>query len=144
MLGFFGTLHPIVSSKLGLKTDPIIFSLSPEEIPDVKSKRRKSKLIVSDYQAVVRDFAFVVEEKIEFEEISRSIQNIKSDFIIQVRLFDVFEGSAAYEQIGLGKKSLGFEVRIQPMDRTLTDREIDNLCKDIIKEVNQVCGGILR
>ncbi len=36
-------------------------------------------------------------------------------------LFDVYVG----DQIGAGRKSLAYSLEFQPLDRTLTDREID-------------------
>jgi phenylalanyl-tRNA synthetase beta chain len=50
----------------------------------------------------------------------------------------------AARQIGGGKKSLAFEILIQPKDRTLGDKEIESLCDKIVLEVGRVSGGILR
>ena len=61
-----------------------------------------------------------------------------------INLFDVFEGSEASQQVGVGKKSLAFEILIQPKDRTLEDKEIELLCEKIVFEVGHVSGGILR
>ena len=93
---------------------------------------------------MVRDFAFVVDEGIEAQKIMATIKKINKDLIQEVKLFDVFEGPPAYQQVGRGKKSLAFEILIQPKDKTLEDKEIENLCNKIILEVNHVSGGVLR
>ena len=144
VLGVFGELHPHIGLRMGIKKCPVIFSIFPEQIPENSGKLKKSKLSQSDYQSVVRDFAFVVDEGIEAQKIMATIKKINKDLIQEVKLFDVFEGPQAYQQVGIGKKSLAFEILIQPKDKTLEDKEIENLCNKIILEVNHVSGGVLR
>ena len=143
-MGVFGELHPNIALKMGLKNCPIIFSIFPEVVSGIKVKKRKSGLENSDYPAVVRDFAFVVENKLEVHKLINTIRNIDRELIRKVNLFDVFEGSEASQQVGVGKKSLAFEILIQPKDRTLEDKEIELLCEKIVFEVGRVSGGILR
>ena len=72
------------------------------------------------------------------------IKKIDKELIKEVKLFDVFEGSQANQQLGLGQKSIAFEVTIQHEDRTLGDKEIELVCEKIITEVNNASGGFLR
>ena len=144
VLGVFGELHPKIALRIGIKECPIMFSIFPGEMPETQGKFKKSSLNYSDYQSVVRDFSFVVEENVEVQNIIGTIKKIDKELINEVKLFDVFEGSQAYKQLGLGKKSLAFEVLIQPRDRTLEDKEIEKLCEKIILEVNNISGGVLR
>ena len=144
VLGSFGELHPNIALRMGLGDIPIIFSIFPEQIPDTRDKLKKSSLEYSDYPSVVRDFAFVMRENVEVQEIMTAIKKLDKDLIKEVKLFDVFEGSKAYQQVGPGKKSLAFEVLIQPRNRTLKDKEIELLCEKIIAEVNGISGGSLR
>ncbi len=144
VLGAFGELHPSVSLKMGIKQCPVIFSIFPEQIPDTKGKYKRASLDYSDYPSVVRDFAFVIKEDFEVQNIINSVKKIDRELIKGVKLFDVFEGSQAHQQVGLGNKSIAFEVLIQPKDRTLGDTEIELLCEKIIMKVNDVSGGSLR
>ena len=144
VLGAFGELHPNTALRMGLSGSPIIFSIFPEQIPDIRGKLKKSSLEYSDYPSVVRDFAFVMRENVEVQKIMNKVKRLDKDLIKEVKLFDVFEGSQAYQQVGPGKKSLAFEVLIQPKDRTLEDKEIELLCEKIIAEVNNISGGSLR
>ncbi len=43
-----------------------------------------------------------------------------------------------------GKKSLAIEITIQPKTETLTDDEIDDICKIVINKVEKSTGGKLR
>ncbi|MGH7191253.1 MAG: hypothetical protein ACREF0_18945, partial [Acetobacteraceae bacterium] len=60
--------------------------------------------------------------------------------IAGVGLFDVFTGPA----IGPGRKSLAIEVTLQPRERTLTDAEIDSVCRKIVAAVAKATGATLR
>ncbi len=71
-LAYFGEIHPSIIKKLDLKTDNILgFEIFLDNIPESRNKIRelKPQFIVSDYQKVVRDFAFVIDEKYSSGEI---------------------------------------------------------------------------
>jgi phenylalanyl-tRNA synthetase beta chain len=55
-------------------------------------------------------------------------------------LFDVFEGGS----LGEGKKSLGIEVTLQPVEKTLTDQEIEVVGDKIVAQVQKATNAILR
>ena len=55
-----------------------------------------------------------------------------------VHVFDVFEGG---KLAGEGKKSLAIEVTLQPLEHTLTDKDIEAVCQKIIADVKKATGG---
>ncbi|MCK5749231.1 MAG: hypothetical protein KAH44_23665, partial [Oricola sp.] len=59
--------------------------------------------------------------------------------ITGVNVFDIFEGAS----LGEGKKSVALEVSIQPVERTLTDEDLEALSAKIVGNVEKV-GGVLR
>jgi len=142
-LGLFGELNPKLTNWYGFKNSPIIFSIFLEEILE-NNKVKKIKFENSPYPSVIRDFAFVVDEKIEVQNIVKTIRKIDKELIVGIKLFDVFEGQKAYEQIGKNKKSLAFEVVLQSKDRTLIENEIEELSQKIISNVTDLTGGSLR
>src|SRR5690606_6843061 len=95
---------------------------------------------VSPFQAVKRDFAFVVEKDVEAGVLTRAAAAADKKLIMGVRVFDVFEGEA----IGQGKKSIAIEVAIQPLEKTLTDEDFEALAARIIENVGKQTGGVLR
>ncbi len=143
-LGVFGELNPRHTNIYGFKNNPIIFSIFLEELKDNKEKLKKVKFENSTYPSVVRDFAFVVDEKIEVQNIIKTIKKIDTELIVAIKLFDVFEGKKAYQQIGNHKKSLAFEITIQSKFRTLKESEIEQLSQKIISNVSELTGGSLR
>ena len=59
--------------------------------------------------------------------------------IKSVNVFDIYEG----EKIEIGKKSLAIKVLFEPTDKTLTDKEIDELSDAIVLAAKNY-GGLLR
>jgi len=143
-LAIFGELNPIISNKYGLKNHPVIFSIFLEKVTENKNKSKNVKFINSPYPSVIRDFAFVVDKKTEANEIIKIIKNINRELITGIKLFDVFDGQKAHDQIGANKKSLAFEVTIQSNERTLKEIEIEDLSHKIISNVTEQTGGNLR
>ena len=142
-LGYFGEIHPSIIKKLDIKTDNILgFEIFLDNIPDPRKKIRdvKPQFLVSDYQKVVRDFAFVVDEKYSSGEIISLVKKINKELIKEVKIFDVYQG----DNITPGKKSIAFNVVLEPKDKTLNEKDIDEVSKQIISTVQKTTGATLR
>ena len=48
------------------------------------------------------------------------------------------------DNIGLGKKSIAFNVTLEPKDKTLSDNDIEEVSKKIILIVQETTGATLR
>ena len=142
ILGYFGELHPKVLKALDIKGSVVAFELILDNIPLPKAKatRAKSAVELYPYQAVKRDFAFVVDAAVEAATILRAAQGADKKLITDVNVFDLFQGAS----LGADKKSVAFEVTIQPQERTLTDEEIEAISAKIIANVEKSTGGQLR
>jgi phenylalanyl-tRNA synthetase beta chain len=139
LLATFGELHPKLLATFDLKGPASAFEVFLDAIPESKSKS-KASFAPSPYQAVERDFAFVVEAKVTAEEIVRAAKAAERALIETVSVFDVYEGKGVPE----GKKSIAIAIRLQPNDRTLTDAEIDTIGQKIVAAVAKATGATLR
>jgi phenylalanyl-tRNA synthetase beta chain len=108
--------------------------------PKKKTTRTKPALELSPFQAVKRDFAFVVDKAVEAGAIIRAATGADRKLITGVNVFDTFEGAS----LGDGKKSIAIEVQIQPAERTLTDEDFETLTQKIVANVTKTTGGVLR
>ncbi len=125
----FGELHPKVLAAFDLKVPAAGFEIFLDVIPDAKSKGKAKPLFSpSPFQAIERDFAFVVDAKLAAGEIVKAVKLADRALIESVNVFDVYEGKGVPE----GKKSVAVAVRIQPRDATLTDAEIEALGQKIV------------
>ena len=142
-LAYFGEIHPSIIKKLDLRTDNVLgFDILLDNISEPRKKIRetKHKYIVSDYQKVVRDFAFVIDEKYSSGEIINLVKKIDEQLIKDVKIFDVYHG----DNIAVGKKSIAFNVTLEPKDKTLSDKDIEEVSKKIISTVQETTGATLR
>jgi phenylalanyl-tRNA synthetase beta chain len=140
-LAVFGEIHPLVLDALDLKGPAVAFEVILNSIPIPRSKTAtRPALSVSDLMPVSRDFAFVVDEKLEAEKILKAARSVDRSLISEATIFDLFTG----ETVGAGKKSVALTVTLQPRAKTLTDEEIEAVSQRIIGEVVKATGAVLR
>ena len=141
VLGVFGEIHPKVLRDMDIKGPAVAFTIWPEEVPLPRSQSAaRPALHVSEYQAVERDFAFVVDAGVEALTLINAAAGADKALIEEVRRFDEFTGGS----LGEGKKSLAITVRIQPTEGTLKDKDIEALSAKIVEKVSKATGGTLR
>ena len=142
VLGTFGEFHPKTLEALDV-TGPICgFEVYVDAIPEAKAKptRTKPRLDLSPFQAVRRDFAFVVDRTVEAGSVLKAALAADRKLVTDARVFDVFEGAS----LGAGKKSIAVELSIQPVEKTLTDEDFEALGKRVVDNVAKQTGGVLR
>jgi phenylalanyl-tRNA synthetase beta chain len=142
VLAFFGELHPRVLAAFDLTGPVAAFEVMLETLPSPKAKpsKARSKLELSEFQAVERDFAFVVDAKVAAADIVKAAMSVDRVLVESVNVFDVYEGQG----VDPGKKSLAIAVRLQPKDRTLAEADIETVSSKIIGAVAKATGGKLR
>ncbi len=141
-LAYFGELHPRVLAAFDIKGPAAAFEIFLEAIPEPKTRAGKTRgaLEASDFPAVERDFAFVIDSSVTAEAVIRAAKSVDRKLIESVGVFDLYEGKS----IGEGQKSLAISVRLQPMDKTLTEPEIESVAEKIVAAVTKATGGSLR
>ncbi len=140
-LAVFGELHPKVLDAMDVKGPAVAFTIWPAEIPlPRKAATTRPALKVSDLQAVERDFAFVVDASVEALTLVNAAAGADKALIEEVRVFDEFIGSS----LGEGKKSLAITVRIQPIETTLKEKDLEAISTKIVEKVQKATGATLR
>jgi len=142
VLGYFGEFHPKTLEALDVSGALAGFEVYIDAMPEPKKKatRTKPALELSPFQAVRRDFAFVVDKSVEAGAVVRAAAGADRKLVTGVNVFDIFEGAS----LGEGKKSIAIEVQIQPAERTLTDEDFEALTQKIVANVTKSTGGVLR
>ena len=136
----FGELHPKVLGAFDIKVPVAGFEIFLDAIPDAKTKGKAKPLFQpSPFQAIERDFAFVVDAGLAAAEIVKAVKQADRALVDTVTVFDVYEGKGVPE----GQKSVAVAVRIQPASATLTDAEIEALNQKIVAAALKL-GATLR
>ena len=136
ILAAFGELHPRVASALDLPAGTIAAELYLDAIPAPRSaERARAAFAPPALQPVRRDFAFVVPVGMPADALVRAIRGADKASIVEVRLFDRYNGEA-----GL---SLAVEVTMQPGEKSFTDAEIGEFSKKVVAAAAKL-GASLR
>ena len=142
-VAYFGEIHPNIIRKLDIKTEALVkFEIYLDNLKEnkLKLKDRKSNFEYSDFQKSERDYAFVVDKKINAQDLIQLIISIDKDLIKSVKVFDVYEG----ENIPKDKKSIALNVTIQSSEKTLNDNDLEKINNQIILMVESKTGAKIR
>ncbi|MBI1245642.1 MAG: phenylalanine--tRNA ligase subunit beta [Alphaproteobacteria bacterium] len=142
VLGYFGELHPEALKALDIDFPVVACEVFLEAMPAPKAKggRQRAGLKLAALQPVERDFAFVVDEAVAADAILRAAKSADKALIAGAGVFDVYRGKGVAD----GKKSVAIAVRLQPVDRTLTDEDLEAVATRIVAAVAKATGASLR
>jgi len=142
-LAYFGEIHPSIVKNLDFKNTNIFgFEIFLKNIsePNKKLRQRKISFKTSDFQKTERDFAFIIDKIFKIGILEKIIKEVDEKLIQKVTTFDVYEG----ENIPKEKKSVAINVTLQAFDKTLTENDLDQISKNIIKVVSEKTGAVIR
>ena len=142
-LAYFGEIHPAIIKNLDFKEKNIYgLEIFLKNIPEPKKKIRQSKksFQASDFQKSERDFAFVIDKIFKIGLLEKIIKEIDNNIIKDVVTFDIYEG----ENIPKDKKSVAINVTLQADDKTLSEKDLDQISKKIIEVVREKTGATIR
>lgn len=142
VLATFGEIHPGVLDVLDVKGPIVGAEINLDVLPQSKARPTKARapLVLSPFQPLVRDFAFVVQDTVKADALLRAARGADKGMIVDATIFDVYQGRG----LDPNQKSLALSVTIQPKDHTLTDEEIEALCAAVVAAVKKATGGELR
>ena len=120
-VGLAGELHPRVVGLLGL---PARTCAAEADLDALVAAAAASGLrpapVVSHFPPASVDVALVVDETVPSADVAAALREGAGPLLEALRLFDVFRGP----QVGEGRRSLAFALRLRAPDRTLTDVEV--------------------
>lgn len=138
-IGVFGELHPRVSRVFGFgKVAVMAAEFDLDALLQHVNVMKLEPLPITP--PILQDIAVVVDANISAGEVQQVIMEAGSELLKEVRLFDVYMG----EPIPSGKKSIAYSLTYQTDERTLTDKEVANLHKRIVKALQTQVNGELR
>ncbi|MFN0042524.1 MAG: phenylalanine--tRNA ligase subunit beta [Alphaproteobacteria bacterium] len=142
VLARFGELHPRALAAMDARGPMAGFEIFLDAVPQPRAKSGKARTLLkpSPFQPVYREFAFVLAADMPAEKLVAAVRGADKALIAEVRVFDVYAGS----HVGEGEKSLALSVALQPVERTLTDAEIEAVGKKIVEAAAKQAGAALR
>jgi phenylalanyl-tRNA synthetase beta chain len=95
---------------------------------------------VPRFPPVRRDLAFILPESAPAGTVQAALVEAAGPLLDRCVLFDVFRGGSLHE----GTKSLAFSLDLRAPDRTLTDREAEEVVRRIVERLESDFRGRLR
>jgi phenylalanyl-tRNA synthetase beta chain len=140
--GYIGVLAPEIMERLDLKKklqEIVVFEINMDLL-----LTRISELIeyssIPKYPSIERDIAITVDDTIFSSAIKEIIRSFPSELIEDISVFDFYKGSNIPE----GKKSLAFNIIYRSKEKTLTDKEVEEVHFSLVKYILDRTGGELR
>ena len=145
LVGHAGELHPKVVAALGLPERAVAFEVDLDVLLDAAGSEPVQAHEVSTFPVAKEDIALVVDASVPVAEVDAAVRagaaaSPAGDVLEELRLFDVYTGA----QVGEGKKSLAFSLRLRAADRTLTAEEAAGVREAVVSEAGRRVGAVLR
>jgi phenylalanyl-tRNA synthetase beta chain len=131
-----GPVPKATLDKFHIKQQVFYADMNWENIIDLSKNKKIVYEEISKFPAVHRDLSIIIDKSIPFSKVVEATNKAKVDRLADTNLFDVFES----DKLGADKKSLALSFTFLDKEKTLTDKEIDNMVNRIIslyeKELN--------
>jgi phenylalanyl-tRNA synthetase beta chain len=124
VIGTIAELHPQEVKRLGIKPT-VVLEISLEEL--LYEKKELIYQGISKYPSISRDLAIVVGVEVPAGELMDMIKQTAKKQLIDLEVFDVYQGS----HIETGKKSIAFSLVFNDAEKTLGSEDVDALMKKI-------------
>ncbi len=133
ILANFGELNPILLKSLDIGHSVVAFEIFTDTLAQFLTKKTStiSAFDNNPFQMVERDFAFLFPKSVKANDIISKIKKIDKKIINKVTIFDVYEG----KKIKSDFKSIAIRVLLQPLEKTFSDEDIENISNQIIDTV---------
>jgi len=145
LVGHAGELHPKVVAALDLPTRAVAFEVDLDVLLEAASTVPLQAREVSTFPVAKEDIALVVDAGVPAAELEAAVRlgadaSPAGEVLEDLRLFDVYTGT----QVGAGRKSLAFSLRLRAADRTLTAEEAAGVRDAVVAEAHRRFGAELR
>ncbi|QDP01178.1 phenylalanine--tRNA ligase subunit beta [Thalassotalea sp. PS06] len=137
LVGFVGAVHPELERKLGLNGRTLVFELRQSEILTQAIPEAQD---ISKFPANRRDIAVIVKDDISANSVLQLIEKVGTNHLVDLELFDVYQGKG----IEPGYKSLAIALTLQDKERTLEEKDINNVVQTVVQALTTELDASLR
>ena len=140
-IGFIGTVAPDVLEAFDIRQKVWYAELNWDAIATKNFEQKTRVSAISKFPTVRRDLALVVDNRVNFKDISYIAFKFGKRILKDLNLFDVYQNE---EQLGEGKKSYAVSFVFENHEKTLKDKEVDQLMKKLIQTYEGELGAYIR
>lgn len=139
ILGWIGRVSQSAKKLFRLRSDAVVAELDLQLLEDcmVTIAQHENQ---SAFQAVSRDFNFVVENSVNWDALEKTVRSRGGELLEAVDFREVFRDEA---KDGKTKKRMLLSVTLRSADSTLTGEEVDVVCQSIISGCEEEHSAVL-
>ena len=141
LIARYGKVHPIILENFPKLSNSYSFEIYFENLPiDSMIRKNNIKIQESDFQYSEKDFSFIFAKEQNLYEVYRVLTGIDKKLIRQVEFFDEYLSP----EIGEENKSITFKITIQSSEKTLDEKDLEQLHQNIIDKISNKFQAKLR
>ena len=138
VVGYLGQVHPEVAENYDIKTDAYVAVLDLKKLASHIREEIKYRALAR-FPAITRDISLVMKKAVLAGQIEEIIRKNGGHILEDFKLFDIYEG----ENVGEDEKSLAYSIRFRASDRTLEDKDVNDVMERILAKLKDH-GIVLR
>lgn len=133
VIGYLGEVHPDVLDNYDIGEKAYVAVL---DMPEVEARAGFNVKYegIAKYPAVTRDISMVMEKSILAGDVEAIIRKNGGKILESVTLFDIYEGA----QIKEGHKSMAYSISFRAKDRTLEDKDVNEVMTKILNGLSKI------
>jgi phenylalanyl-tRNA synthetase beta chain len=150
-IGWCGEFHPKVLRNYEIDGACFGFEINVASLmkaSHLQNKFVKKNITTQKFPMVTRDFAFLLDSQVSAKDIQNIVCYSLSDLIKmeipvnlrEAHIFDIYNGKG----IPSGKKSVAFKVSLEPLTRTLTEKDIQTVTDKVVVAMEKELKAQLR
>jgi phenylalanyl-tRNA synthetase beta chain len=139
-IGCIGAVSKAKATLFDIRQPVYFADLNWDKIVALAGKNKISFRDLPKQLPVMRDLAMVVDRQLAFNTIELAVKKADQQKLQQVTLFDVFES----DKLGSAKKSVAVSFTFLDEEKTMTDKEIDQMMQSIVTTLEKEVGAEIR
>ncbi|WP_066629466.1 phenylalanine--tRNA ligase subunit beta [Labilibacter marinus] len=136
----YGIVNPELGKNFGLKETVYFAEFNWDNLLKIAGRQTLIYKEISKFPEVSRDLALLVDKSVTYGQIKAIAQKTEKKLLKSVSLFDIYEG----EKLGADKKSYAVNFILQDENKTLTDKQIDKIMSNMIRNFEKEVNAQLR
>src|SRR5690606_30054784 len=135
-----GILKKNVLKHFDIKQEVLFADFNWTIVSEAAARHRTRFSDIPKYPEVRRDLALLLDKNVSFEEVFNIAVQSENKLLKDVNLFDVYEG----DKLPSGKKSYAVSFTLQDNEKTLTDKQIDQIMNKLQQNFEKQLNAELR
>lgn len=135
-----GWVNDEILAYFNIKRPVLMADINWDTVIELLAMNRTKFKPISKFPKVRRDLSLLIDESVTFDKIKEIAQKAEKKSLIEVGLFDFYQG----KNLEKGKKSYAVKFIFEDQEKTMTDKQIEKMMNKIQSSLQHQLGATLR